>query len=145
MVYCRYCFIPGDKFDVKEFHWQVLRMGLVPLSLVEESINNWVESILMSSTSMMSSTSTFCVPSNGIIITIIIYTSVIWSFIIMLLTTSPAYTHRDNHAHRHTCTHSFSKYASFLLSGKWKNAVKIQIHLDPKRSKHRNLHLKMPL
>ena len=87
MVYCRYCFIPGDKFDVKEFHWQVLSMGFVPLSLVEESINNWVESILMSSTSMMSSTSTFCVPSNGIIITVLllgqilikncVYTSVI--------------------------------------------------------------------
>ena len=52
----------GDKFDVKEFHWEVLSMGFVPLTLLEESINNWVDNTLMSSTSCL------CLPSGLIVI-----------------------------------------------------------------------------
>ena len=52
----------GDKFDVKEFHWEVLSMGFVPLTLLEESINNWIDNTLMSSTSCL------CLPSVLIVI-----------------------------------------------------------------------------
>ncbi|WP_405267355.1 DUF885 domain-containing protein [Cellulophaga sp. Ld12] len=32
----------GDKFDIKEFHNQVLETGCVPLALLENKINNWI-------------------------------------------------------------------------------------------------------
>ena len=35
----------GDKFDIREFHNQVLASGCIPLALLEEKINNWIESI----------------------------------------------------------------------------------------------------
>lgn len=34
----------GDKFNIKEFHNQVLETGCVPLNLLEEKINNWIVS-----------------------------------------------------------------------------------------------------
>ncbi len=33
----------GDQFDVKAFHTQVLMDGAMPLSMLEDKINNWVE------------------------------------------------------------------------------------------------------
>ncbi|MGO4770812.1 DUF885 family protein [Flavobacterium sp. W22_SRS_FK3] len=33
----------GSKFDIKQFHNQVLSTGCVPLFLLEEKINNWIE------------------------------------------------------------------------------------------------------
>ncbi|MFW2376769.1 MAG: DUF885 domain-containing protein, partial [Cellulophaga baltica] len=32
----------GDKFDIKEFHNQVLETGCVPLALLENKINSWI-------------------------------------------------------------------------------------------------------
>ena len=32
----------GDKFNVKDFHTQVLKDGAMPLSILEEKINRWV-------------------------------------------------------------------------------------------------------
>ena len=32
----------GDKFDIKEFHNQILAPGCIPLALLEEHINNWI-------------------------------------------------------------------------------------------------------
>ncbi|WMI67393.1 DUF885 family protein [Mangrovimonas sp. YM274] len=34
----------GDKFDIKEFHKQVLETGCVPLELLEKKINDWIAS-----------------------------------------------------------------------------------------------------
>ncbi|MGG6231893.1 DUF885 domain-containing protein [Tenacibaculum sp. SDUM215027] len=34
----------GDKFDIKEFHNQVLETGCIPLALLENKINNWITS-----------------------------------------------------------------------------------------------------
>jgi uncharacterized protein (DUF885 family) len=34
----------GDKFDIKEFHNQILETGSVPLALLEDKINLWIES-----------------------------------------------------------------------------------------------------
>lgn len=34
----------GDKFDIKEFHNQVLETGCVPLALLEDKINGWITS-----------------------------------------------------------------------------------------------------
>lgn len=34
----------GDKFDIKEFHNQVLETGCIPLALLENKINTWVAS-----------------------------------------------------------------------------------------------------
>ena len=34
----------GDKFDVKDFHTQVLMDGPMPLSMLEAKIDDWVES-----------------------------------------------------------------------------------------------------
>jgi uncharacterized protein (DUF885 family) len=34
----------GDKFDIKEFHNQVLETGSIPLKLLEDKINAWIES-----------------------------------------------------------------------------------------------------
>jgi len=33
----------GDKFDIREFHNQVLETGCVPLALLENKINSWIE------------------------------------------------------------------------------------------------------
>jgi len=33
----------GDKFDIRQFHNQVLETGCVPLALLEDKINNWIE------------------------------------------------------------------------------------------------------
>ncbi len=33
----------GDKFDIRQFHNQVLETGCVPLALLENKINNWIE------------------------------------------------------------------------------------------------------
>ena len=33
----------GDAFDIKNFHDTVLRNGPVPLSVLEENIQNWVK------------------------------------------------------------------------------------------------------
>ena len=33
----------GDAFDIKTFHDTVLRNGPVPLSVLEENIQNWVK------------------------------------------------------------------------------------------------------
>ncbi len=32
----------GDKFDIRQFHNQVLETGCVPLALLEDKINNWI-------------------------------------------------------------------------------------------------------
>lgn len=34
----------GDAFDIKEFHHQILETGCVPLALLEDKINNWINS-----------------------------------------------------------------------------------------------------
>ena len=34
----------GEKFDVREFHAQVLMDGALPLSLLESKINQWMKS-----------------------------------------------------------------------------------------------------
>jgi uncharacterized protein (DUF885 family) len=36
----------GDKFDVRDFHTQVLRDGAMPLSMLEAKIDRWVVSQL---------------------------------------------------------------------------------------------------
>ena len=33
----------GDKFDIREFHREVLETGCIPLALLEEKIDNWIE------------------------------------------------------------------------------------------------------
>ncbi len=33
----------GDKFDIGQFHNEVLEVGCVPLALLEDKINNWIE------------------------------------------------------------------------------------------------------
>jgi uncharacterized protein (DUF885 family) len=33
----------GDKFDIREFHNQVLETGCIPLALLEDKINNWIK------------------------------------------------------------------------------------------------------
>ena len=33
----------GDKFDIREYHNQVLETGCIPLALLEDKINNWVK------------------------------------------------------------------------------------------------------
>jgi uncharacterized protein (DUF885 family) len=33
----------GDKFDIRQYHNQVLETGCVPLALLENKINNWIE------------------------------------------------------------------------------------------------------
>ena len=32
----------GDEFDIKEFHHEVLRHGGIPLYVLEENINSWI-------------------------------------------------------------------------------------------------------
>ena len=34
----------GDKYDIKDFHYEVLKRGSVPLSVLESYINEWIES-----------------------------------------------------------------------------------------------------
>ncbi|WP_299676994.1 DUF885 family protein [uncultured Dokdonia sp.] len=34
----------GDKFDIREFHKEVLETGCIPLALLEDKINNWIAS-----------------------------------------------------------------------------------------------------
>ncbi|MDJ0904553.1 MAG: DUF885 family protein, partial [Woeseiaceae bacterium] len=36
----------GDRFDVKDFHTQILMDGPMPLSMLEAKIDDWVESQL---------------------------------------------------------------------------------------------------
>lgn len=33
----------GEKFDIREFHKQVLETGCIPLALLEDKINTWIE------------------------------------------------------------------------------------------------------
>ena len=33
----------GEKFDIKQFHKQVLDAGALPLNLLEVKVNNWIE------------------------------------------------------------------------------------------------------
>ena len=49
------CFA-GDLFDVKEFHHQILKVGPVSLSILEEIINNWISSYHMIPTDTTQST-----------------------------------------------------------------------------------------
>ena len=32
----------GDKFDIRQFHNEVLETGCVPLAVLEEKINEWI-------------------------------------------------------------------------------------------------------
>ena len=32
----------GPKFDIKKFHQKVLESGVMPLALLENKINNWI-------------------------------------------------------------------------------------------------------
>ena len=34
----------GDDFDVREFHYQVLKDGALPLNILERKIKRWIES-----------------------------------------------------------------------------------------------------
>ena len=36
----------GEKFDIKDFHHEILKNGALPLQFVEENINNWIETEL---------------------------------------------------------------------------------------------------
>jgi uncharacterized protein (DUF885 family) len=33
----------GDKFDIKDFHHEILKNGALPLQFVEQNINEWIE------------------------------------------------------------------------------------------------------
>jgi prolyl oligopeptidase len=37
----------GDKFDIREFHDQLLSTGAVPLSVMETELNAWIEEKLI--------------------------------------------------------------------------------------------------
>ena len=34
----------GNDFDIKEFHHVVLQTGCIPLALLEDQINHWIQS-----------------------------------------------------------------------------------------------------
>lgn len=36
----------GERFDIRDFHYEVLRNGSVPLSVLEEHIEEWIETVL---------------------------------------------------------------------------------------------------
>ena len=33
----------GDRFDIKDFHHEVLKRGALPLDILEKYINQWIE------------------------------------------------------------------------------------------------------
>jgi uncharacterized protein (DUF885 family) len=33
----------GDRFDIRDFHREVLESGCIPLALLEKKINHWIE------------------------------------------------------------------------------------------------------
>jgi uncharacterized protein (DUF885 family) len=35
----------GDKFSVSQFHNQVLDSGCIPLKVLEDKVNRWIESV----------------------------------------------------------------------------------------------------
>ena len=37
-------FFPGRRFDVREFHHELLKVGYVPLDILEEVVIEWIES-----------------------------------------------------------------------------------------------------
>lgn len=39
----------GDRFDIRQFHNQVLKIGAVPLDVLEKSIKDWIEGFLIES------------------------------------------------------------------------------------------------
>ena len=39
-----YCFLIGDKFDIKDFHELFLSLGPVPLETLEDQVNKFIES-----------------------------------------------------------------------------------------------------
>ena len=48
------CFLsPGPLFDIREFHHQILKVGYVPLDVLEEVVDDWVHSVLHPSTQQM--------------------------------------------------------------------------------------------
>ena len=36
----------GDKYDIKDFHNEILKRGSVPLDILEDYINEWIENTL---------------------------------------------------------------------------------------------------
>lgn len=34
---------PGDRFDVRRFHTEILKDGAMPLSMLEQEIDQWLE------------------------------------------------------------------------------------------------------
>ena len=36
----------GDKYDIKDFHHEILKRGSVPLDILEDYINEWIENTL---------------------------------------------------------------------------------------------------
>ena len=38
----------GDQFDIKDFHYEVLKRGSIPLNMLEMYINDWIEDSLSS-------------------------------------------------------------------------------------------------
>ena len=35
----------GDKFDIREFHNQILETGCIPLALLENKVDKWIETM----------------------------------------------------------------------------------------------------
>ena len=38
----------GDKYDIKDFHHELLKRGSLPLDILEDYINDWIEESLNS-------------------------------------------------------------------------------------------------
>ena len=38
----------GDRFDLKAFHWELLRHGALPLEVLEQVMEAWIESVAQS-------------------------------------------------------------------------------------------------